>query len=418
MYIAFICAVFPPEPEPSGVMAKELATELVSRGNEVTVIVPYPNRPGGRIYPGHKRQMFGSRTRPEGYQIFRCATWLVGPSRRSFDRIMENLTFGISSALSLLRAGHPDAVLLETWPLLAATCAFLVAKLRGIPIIYYVKDVYPEALEFAGFINRRGFLANMLRRWDAMICRACQRIVVISDGMKKLLCESRHIQEEKVAVIHDWLDDSRFPQPSLPNGWRTEQDIDRDKFLVLFAGTMGHVSGGEVIIEVAKLLRNHNSILILCVGEGVLKPRMCSMAQDAKLTNVIFKPFQPQESISRMHTAADATLLTLQPGYSDASVPSKLITYLAAGRPVICAAPRGSSAAGTVETAQAGLVVQPNNAEEIAAAILSLQSSAKLATTLGSNARRHFESTFTFHPAYHRFEQLFADLLRASQLPH
>jgi hypothetical protein len=92
MKIIFICAVFPPELAPAGVMARQLAARLVRDGHDVTMVVPIPNRPEGVIYPGYKKRLFSRAVTSEGYTVVHCANWLIGKRRRSANRILENIT--------------------------------------------------------------------------------------------------------------------------------------------------------------------------------------------------------------------------------------------------------------------------------------------------------------------------------------
>jgi len=128
------------------------------------------------------------------------------------------------------------------------------------------------------------------------------------------------------------------------------------------------------------------------------------------LTNLRFEPIQPQQSLADMHGAADTLLLTLRDGESDSSVPSKFVSYLAAGRPVICSAGRKSSVANIVRTAQAGIVTAPQDPEAIADAILQLRDDSPRAEQMGRNARAHLEAHFTLDRAFGQFTELLQEL--------
>jgi colanic acid biosynthesis glycosyl transferase WcaI len=304
-------------------------------------------------------------------------------------------------------------MLVETWPLFAVQMNLWLACCWKTPVIYYVQDVYPEALEYAGFLRRSGFLASLMRAWDRRLCMSSQRVAVISEGTKHLLCESRNIRADKVVVISNWVDRSLFPPLSTDNGWREEMGISRHTFLVLFAGTLGHVSGAGVLVEVARNLQVHAGILVLCVGEGVLKQKMADAAQRHGLKNIDFRPCQPRDKIAQMHASADLTVLTVQRDYPDASVPSKLITYLAAGRPVVCAAASSSAVAQHVLAARAGVVAEADNAAAIAEAILKVRGDPVGAAAMGDNARKCFLEHFTLERACQQFGELLSGLTAA-----
>src|ERR1039458_8908584 len=153
MKITFICGVFPPEPEPAGVMAHQLATRLAHDGHAVTMIVSFPNRPAGIIYPGYRNRLFSRTVTNEGYALIRCAKWLIGKQRRYVNRILENISFGLSSTWAAWREGGPDVIIIESWPLFATQLAASLASWWNVPYLYYVEDVYPEAAEQAGILN-------------------------------------------------------------------------------------------------------------------------------------------------------------------------------------------------------------------------------------------------------------------------
>ena len=127
------------------------------------------------------------------------------------------------------------------------------------------------------------------------------------------------------------------------------------------------------------------------------------------LENIRLLPFQPAEAVPEVQASCDASLLTMHGNASNTSVPSKLITYLAASRPVVCAARSDSAVSRTVLDARAGLVVPPGNARSIADAILKLRSDRPAAVSLGQSGRQYFEQHFTLTCAYESFRRILHD---------
>lgn len=412
MRVGFICPVFPPEPAPAGEMARQLAAKLASEGNDVTIYTQFPNRPGGRIFPGFRRR-FRQVEELDGFRLVRCPNWLIGAARKAPNRILENFTFGISSCLNLALGPRPDVVLMETWPLFAMEVTLRLCALRRIPVITYVQDCYPEALEYTGIIPIQGFLANLLRRWDASICRRSARVIAISEGMKSILCNGRGIPPDKIKVVSNWNDCAGFGGNNKDNEWRRKNGIPPHIFVALFSGTLGHVSGATALVDVARALSGRDDVMIVCAGEGVLKREMQDAASAAKLANIRFLPVQPTEQVAGMFAAADAMLLTMQADYPDSSVPSKLISYLAAGRPVICAAGTDSTVTAIIRETGSGIPVAAEDAEGVAAAIIRLLDHPSEADRMGERARRCFEERFTFERAYRSLRPLLFDVAQA-----
>ena len=414
MRIVFVCPVFPPEPAPAGVMAQELGARLAADGHDVTIVTQFPNRPYGRIFTGYRRSL-RSAEEIGGFTLVRCPNWLLDRQRRWWNRVMENVSFGMSSFVNMIRCGRPDIVVLETWPLFATEVVLQLCQHWKTPVLNYVKDCYPEALEYTDHIKKNGRLAYILRGWDRQVCRRSSRVIVISDGMKQLLCKTRGLPDRKVSVIEDWLNARNFPEFQRDNAWRRETGVDNGRFLVLFAGTLGYVSGAEILVEVARRLAHQPKVSLLCVGEGVLKDKMQALAVGAGLQNLVFLPFQPSERVPEMLAAADATILTTQANYPDASVPSKLISYLAAGRPVVCAAHGASTVAQIVRNADAGVLAEPGDAQSVSEAISFLVDHPAEARLMGENARHYFAANLTFESAYGKFSALLKEVANGEQ---
>jgi colanic acid biosynthesis glycosyl transferase WcaI len=167
-----------------------------------------------------------------------------------------------------------------------------------------------------------------------------------------------------------------------------------NKFVVLYAGTMGLVSGAEVVLEAAQVLQSYPDILFLFVGEGQIKDRLKEQVQTSRLTNVCFLPFQPRERLSEVQSTADVSLVTLAPGRGKTSVPSKVLGYMAAARPVVASGDHDCDTADTIRQAQCGLIVQPGNGQELAKALLSLYHNPDQREAFGQAGRQYFLQHF------------------------
>ena len=409
MKITFICAVFPPEPAPAGVMAQQLAKRLTEDGHTVTVIVPLPNRPEGKVYPEFKRRLLTRTVTNEGYTLVRCANWLIGTRRRAIDRILENITFGLTSMWAGMCEGRADLIIAETWPLFAMSFCWFLARGWKVPYFYYVQDVYPEAAEESGILKAEGWFSRVLRRWDRLLCRDSASVITISESMRDLLVANRVLSPDRFSVLPNWVDESMFPRSKDRGIWRGSQGIPENAFVAMFAGTLGHVSGADVLIEVAELLRTEQNVLLVVIGEGVRKQFMRDEISRRDLGNIRLLPFQAPEVVPEVQASCDATLLTMHGNASNTSVPSKLVTYLAAARPVVCAARSDSAVARTVIDAKAGLVVSPGDPRAIVNAILKLRTDRSAAVAMGQNGRQYFEEHFTLSRAYETFRRILRD---------
>jgi colanic acid biosynthesis glycosyl transferase WcaI len=190
------------------------------------------------------------------------------------------------------------------------------------------------------------------------------------------------------------LDSQDIVPMSRDNPWRREMGIPPEKFVALYAGTIGLVSGAGVIIEVAKALENYRDILFLLVGDGYAKEQVQAESQEQGLTNIMFQPFQPRERLSELQATADVSLVTLSPGRGRTSVPSKVLGYMAAGRPTVAAVDLDCDTAYMVRIANCGLVVAAGDRDSVVQAILHYYNNPLEGKVAGQNGRDYFVNNF------------------------
>jgi colanic acid biosynthesis glycosyl transferase WcaI len=281
---------------------------------------------------------------------------------------LENISFGITSSLKVL-SNRPDLIILETWPIFAQVPVIFYARLFKIPVISYIKDIYPEAATAGGVISRDSIVTKILKYTDTVICRKSWQNLVISCTMYDHYIKNRGVDSSKMRILWDWLDLSFIHPVQVDGSWRREVGLNESDFVCMFSGTMGLASGADILADVAGLLREYKRIKIVCIGEGVLKERIISEKAKRKLDNLIVLPFQPRERVCEVQSSSDVLLLTASPTMGTSSVPSKFVTYIAVGKPVICGAGPNSDLSQIVNAKKLGISVLPGSAEFMANAI-------------------------------------------------
>lgn len=405
MNVVVICHVFPPEHAPAGVMVRELAEDLSARGHQVTILTGWPNHPDGVLFPGWQSRFRKTETYP-GYTVIRCGH-SIHPRQRMLWRLWYYFTFALSTFLNGLILGRADAVLCLSTPLFGSWSAWLLARCKGARFVYDIFDLHPESALNAGLI-RDGIACRLFRAMDALLCRASDAIATLSDGLKASICR-RGIRPDKIRVIPFWIDSAKITPGDRDNPWRRKHGIAPDTFVALYAGTLGYISGAEVLIDVARELQSRPNILLLVVGTGVVKENMERLAADAGLTNLKFLPFQAQEDLPDVQATADVGLVTLLPNAGLTSIPSKILGYLAAGRAVLASVRETSDTAQMVQAGQCGLVVPCQNPHAIADAIVKLADNPETTAQLGRNGRRLAQAQY----ARARCTELYEKILSA-----
>ena len=384
MRVALICHVYPPEAAPAGMMVRELAEDLAARGHAVTVITGWPNHPRGVLFVGWRARFRKVEEDPRGFRVLRCGH-SIHPRDRIAWRLWYYLTFAVSTFLNGLAAGPLDAVLCLSTPIFGSWSAWGLARLKGARFVYDIFDLHPEAARNAGLM-REGLPYRVLRWADTVLCRRADAIATLGEGMRRQILD-RGVPPKKVTVVPFWIDADRLRPGDRDNAWRRAQGIPADRFVALYAGTIGYVSGAGILADVAARLRDRPDILLLVVGEGVAKDELVREAESRGLTNLRFLPFQPEEVLNDVQATADVGLVTLRPEAGQSSVPSKVLGYLAAGRGVIAGVAEDSDTAEVIRSSGCGLVTPAQDAAALAEAIRRAADDREATRRMGEAAR-------------------------------
>lgn len=379
---------FPPEVPATAVLGRELAEVLTRQGCRVTVAAGYPHHPYGRLFPGFVRK-WSSVEEQDGYRLVR--SWhLIHRSPATWVRSLVMASHCASYLLSSLRAPRPRVVIsFDGYPLLGPLTSILIARMFGAKAITVIYDLYPDIAVELGKLRNPKFIA-LARALENLIYRLSDRIVVLSEGFRNTLIREKAVEAHKVAVIPVWLDERAIAPGSRDNPWRREAGIPPEKFVVLYAGTIGLVSGAEVILEAAKRLAGRADIVFLLVGDGYGKELVQARAQELGLENIKFLPFQPRRYLADLQATADVSLVTLAPGRGRTSVPSKVLGYMAAARPVIASVDPESGTAAMIRQAACGLVTPPGDGEALAQAISYYLEDPERRTQAGESGLKYF----------------------------
>lgn len=400
---------FPPEAPATAILGKELAEELGQHGFHVTVVAGYPQHPYGRLFPGYQKRWL-SQEQFKGFCLVRGWHY-IHPSSATPIRAMVMVSQCFSYFLSALYSNCPQIVIsFDGYPLVGPLVSILIARCYGARAVNVIYDIYPDiAIELGKLKNP--LLIRMAKNIEQLVYRWSDRIVVLSDGFSRTLIKEKGVSPEKVTVIPVWLDAQDIVPLNRDNPWRREMKIPPEKFVILYAGTIGLVSGAEIIIEVAQSLASYPEILFLMVGDGYAKEQVQDRASKLGLANIQFLPFQPQERLSELQSTADISLVTLAPGRGRTSVPSKVLGYMAAARPVIAAVDLGCDTAEMINQARCGVVVPPADPESLAQAILYYYHHATERAATGKRGRSYLLAHYERTGVVGKYVKLMEDLI-------
>jgi len=296
-------------------------------------------------------------------------------------RVLNYLTYvALSVPISLF--APCDVVLGMTDPPFEGIVAALVALLKGKPLVYNVRDLYPE-MAMGGSIVEPGMLTKVwevLHRWAL---RRSTRVVVLGEDMRARIV-AKGVKAEFVSVVRDGAE---ICEAGSSPGVDSEvvRTIRGDfNFVLLHAGNLGFYGAWETLVEAARKLADEGIGLVF-VGDGAQREQVKAAAADC--TNVRFLPFFPAGKISSVLAAPDAHVVTVKRGLEGVIVPSKMYGILAAGKPIVAVAPPDTDVAKIGEERGFAVSADPDDALRVADVIRQVSRNAKKLRRMGEAAR-------------------------------
>jgi glycosyltransferase involved in cell wall biosynthesis len=382
---------------------QELAESLRDRGHRVTVATSYPQH---NLVDDSEKIGFPEVVSESGIEVLRIKALPPHMPNYIFRGIAQVLLPYIFLYKIKRRIRRKiDVVIVYSPPLPLAIVGEKIKKAHGARYILNVQDIFPQNAIDLGILTNRAFI-KFFEHMEAKAYKNADHIAVHSKSNKMFLLENKGVDAEKLNVIHNWIDVSPYMYIQRTGKFRALFDL-KDKFVILFAGVMGPSQGLEAIIKIAARMNDKADACFLFAGDGIEKARLQRMAEERKLSNVVFANFVSKDEYPLLVKDADAGLVCLSSKNRTPVVPGKILGYMAAGIPVIAFLNKESDGHGIIADAACGYSAVSDNEEKMLEVVLKLYNERQRRSEMGGNGFRFVNRNFEKGVCIDKLEKLF-----------
>ena len=303
-----------------------------------------------------------------------------------------------------------DCIYLASTPPIQGVLGGVLKKLKKVPFVYNLQDIFPDSLAGTGLAKKGGLLWKIGRVIENFTYRNADKIVVISQDFKRNIM-AKGVPEEKIEVIYNWVDQNMVVDiPREKNKLFDMYGLDRSKFYVTYNGNIGLTQNMEMLCEVARELEtSHPDIHFVLTGNGAYWDTLVAKLGGEKLEvtttapdgteaitfgNITLLPFQPYEDISHVFSLGDASLVISKPGVGENSVPSKTWSIMSASRPVLANFDENELKT-IIADHHCGIFTKAGDKAAFKEAILTLHDHPELCKEYGRNGRQFVMDNLT-----------------------
>jgi glycosyltransferase involved in cell wall biosynthesis len=403
MRVLFLTHYFHPEGNAPGTRVYELCRRWAAMGHDVTVITGVPNIPTGVAYEGYENRCF-QKEWVAGIETIRVWTYLA-PNRGTTRRIANYLSLMLAATLAALFVRRPDLVIATSPQFFCGWAGVCVSRLRRIPLILEIRDLWPESIVAVGAM-RPGRWLRWLEWLEKRMYAAATRIVTVGTGYRDRLID-RGVAAERIEIVPNGVDRGLFTDRGSGAALRDKYDLG-DAFVCSYIGTIGMGSGLEVVLRAARRLRDEgrDDIAFVLVGDGAVRDALERKARADGLERVVFTGRQAKSTMPDFLSMTDVCLVhLLRRDLFRTVLPSKIFEAAAMQKPIILGVE--GKAADLVREAGAGICIQPENEGELVEAVKRLAGDRNLAARMG---RAGFDSIAAVHD-YDRLAEKYVEIV-------
>jgi glycosyltransferase involved in cell wall biosynthesis len=407
MRILIVGANYAPETTSVAPFTTGLAEHFAQAGHDVIVATTFPFYPLWHWYEPPP----GWRTREllNGVDVWRTKI-VLPPRRTAVWRVAFDFSIALTSALTMMSISRVDVTICLSPPVQTTILGAAIRRRLG-KLVMLIKDLPTEAARSVGML-KGGPLLRLGTAFEQFAYRRADHIVVISSAFADYI-RRLGVASERISQIPDWADLEAIRPNSPDQAIRSRLGAGPADFLVVHSGNMGAKQDLINVVAAAEMLQSETRIKIALVGDGTERAKIEQAVSVKKLGNLRLLPLQSTADFPKVLSAADGLLVNQAPLVMDSVLPSKLLTYMAAERPVLAAVHPDSTTADLVRRASCGVVAPAGQPAALAAAIRSMADMSKdglARNEMGVRGRRYVTEHFERKAVLRQWDDLIAGL--------
>lgn len=411
MRILVVCPHFVPDTAPTGTVITSIVEGLGALGHRLHVVTSVPWYEHHRVevdwqgtFVHHASTRWGTISRVHPFP---------GDKANLVSRAVGFAGFTVLAGLTAAAsASRPDIVLAMSPPITLGLAGAAVARMRRIPYVFNVQDIFPDVAVELGMITDPKVIAAA-RFVERSVYARADAVTVLSDDLRaNVVAKVAPDRTDKIRVIPNFVDTDRIVPAEPENAYRTEYGL-VGRRVVLYAGNVGHSQSLDLVLDAARAFAEDPSVVFVVNGQGSARPALEEAATG--LDNVVFVDYQPAERLGEVLAAGDIHLVPLRRGLAASSVPSKIYSILAAGRPFVASVDPGTEIARIADRSGAGIAVEPDDPDAFVGALRRLLDDPDDAVRRGAAGRRWVEGRASPEAVAAAYADLFAELTTAEE---
>jgi len=383
--ILILSQYFYPDFAVTGHILTELSEDLVSYGKSVKIITGFPN------YAGSKHLKPPRKEKYRGIEIERV-NYLRMSKDSTLGRLLGTSSFFLQALVHSLFQRNISTIFVVSNPPMLPLIGVILRKLRKWKFCFLMHDIYPDLGIKLGILEVTNLMSRILSKITITSLKKADKVIALGYDMRKILI-TKGANPRHTVVVPNWGDKKQISPGPRDNEFSQKHFL-MDKFVLLYGGNLGLFHCLDYLILAAEKLQDFDDLLLLFVGEGAKKEELKKQAAERNLSNVKFLPYYPREKYNLVLDSAEILIVTLQREVEGISVPSKMYSYMASGKPVVGMISYKSDVGRLIEEADCGCRVDPGDVDGFCEKVQRLYNDEEERKRLGKNALKAFLTSY------------------------